>query len=1354
LRKLLIIFPLLGLLLYAGFAASDEAADAVSVQGVLLETPLPQAAADYRVPVNRSKENLPPLFFPPHAGTLKPRPITPKDFYLNLADVSNPHGLIVKFSEEAMIRWRDGKPYSKTGADVAAVLEFLARYPDIKMERDDPLQPEELFDYWEANGEKNTGQDLANLNNFYQFYIPQNPKPLDIVREVLTWDITETAFYLPQWQLACTDDPPATLNWEADQPYLDPAPLGINAEYSWNYHPTLGRGRADYWCIDVEMDWSENHEDFPQAFQVLGGGDAGGAADHGDAVMGIVAACNNGFGITGISSNVTPKAISWPTRSGITHQDKWISAFNLAAAYLLPGESYLIEIHYYGPDPGFGCDSVCGNCSQFRFIPVEYWDNVFTAIQTHTANGFIVYEAAGNGQMDLNNPVYGNRFQRSFRNSQAILVGAALPETREAECWSNFGSRVDLQGWGRDIFTLGYGNLWQGTADPDRSQWYTSSFGGTSGATPIAAGAGNLLQGISQGKFGMTLSPDQVRDYLSATGTAWTGSRDVGERPDLAQAINYIEPDVTSYHRAGWDNPVVPRAAMDAGWDDCHVTPYLYGNGNTYFNVIGINSGRSPAADCTSVGVYSELCVDSDGIYGLSWTPRIAPLQQMGGINLPAAVIRGGRHTLGWLLDPYNAFNEFSESNNSFFTQYVWSPISIANDNPIERIAPPLKTWGSPVYYNGDGFHAHGGWWLGVAVMPQLGNDVDLYTFNTSYSSTTGFDTWEKYSMRGTGFPDLIMVNGNIQGYNPTRYFQAVRYSDTSNQSYHVEADTSKPAYGVPCSMIGTLTNPEIFDMYELYLVSGQQYFIGITDVAAALDLSLLIFDPASSVESYWDCRWLANAHGAGGNEVVMVDADISGYYAAVVMKTGSGNYSTEGSFTFSVENPGLCNLVPGLNREGWDAPVVIRNDGGATADDCRFPAAIQGNTDNFISGTWFNNSMMPLDMTFANRVYVDNEAVTDFFHGGSLNPFSFGQELNVPIGPIRGGRHTLTLAVDADNDVAETNETDNTYSAQHVWSPLTLESGVPVNRSAPPARGSGVYPNGDGFAFSPFPEQGSAVCLLAESSTSDYDLYLYSDYAGTDSGFSFLIENSIHASGSSDYVFVPWRLSGTYSSYYPAIINYNGSNLSFRVEARQAEGRFETTHLWAAEDSLPPENLLHIYEFLLSGGVRYVFECGILAGNADLEIRLHPDSAEATARFDAVAVSDAGGPGEDEEFMFTPPLTDYYALIINKINSASLNEFSRYQLRIGPDSPLPVNDLRALKADSSDDIRLTWTHVQQSIFGLPLLNRLYVIYRSTTPQFTPTPAEYIGQTTDSTFTDPVSSSIPRYFYCVTVRND
>jgi hypothetical protein len=85
-----------------------------------------------------------------------------------------------------------------------------------------------------------------------------------------------------------------------------------------------------------------------------------------------------------------------------------------------------------------------------------------------------------------------NRSSGDFLDSGAILVGAAnatLPHDRAG--FSSFGSRIDCYAWADSIVSAGHGDL-AGTGNTS----YTSTLGGTSGASPIITGAALLLQGV------------------------------------------------------------------------------------------------------------------------------------------------------------------------------------------------------------------------------------------------------------------------------------------------------------------------------------------------------------------------------------------------------------------------------------------------------------------------------------------------------------------------------------------------------------------------------------------------------------------------------------------------------------------------------------------------------------------------------------------------------------------------------------------------------------------------------------------------------------------------------------------
>lgn len=326
------------------------------------------------------------------------------------------------------------------------------------------------------------------------------------------------------------------------QVYLDAAPVGIGASLVWDQPGGRGAGVA---IIDVEGGWQFEHVDLQP-----NGGLVGGTAidevdwrNHGTAVMGEVIARHNGQGTLGIAPDAKFAAIS---HNGI----KSARAIVMAADQLAPGDVLLLEMHRPGPRFGFVLRD-----DQRGYIAVEWWRDDFLAIRYAVKRGIIVVEAAGNGAEDFDDPLFdtpGPQFAPEWRNpfraqndSGAIIVGAGAPASgnygppRSRLDFSNHGARVDCQGWGREVTTTGYGDLYQGQSE---NEWFTATFAGTSSASPIITGAVTVLQGVAKAR-GISLSPAQVRELLRTIGTPQqaTPSRPIaqhiGRQPDLESMI-------------------------------------------------------------------------------------------------------------------------------------------------------------------------------------------------------------------------------------------------------------------------------------------------------------------------------------------------------------------------------------------------------------------------------------------------------------------------------------------------------------------------------------------------------------------------------------------------------------------------------------------------------------------------------------------------------------------------------------------------------------------------------------------------------------------------------------------------
>jgi len=170
--------------------------------------------------------------------------------------------------------------------------------------------------------------------------------------------------------------------------------------------------------------------------------------------------------------------------------------------------------------------------------------------------------AAGNGAQDLDDAAYAgpgpgfrqqrpNPFARDGLDSGAVLVGAGGPPRgpepdRSRLAFSNWGSAIDAQAWGKGVATTG--GLGPG-ADRKRpgereDRWYTERFNGTSSAAPIVAGALACVQGVLRAAGRRPLDSAQARRALRETGSpqrpAAGGSLErIGNRPDVGRLIEW-----------------------------------------------------------------------------------------------------------------------------------------------------------------------------------------------------------------------------------------------------------------------------------------------------------------------------------------------------------------------------------------------------------------------------------------------------------------------------------------------------------------------------------------------------------------------------------------------------------------------------------------------------------------------------------------------------------------------------------------------------------------------------------------------------------------------------------------------
>lgn len=346
-----------------------------------------------------------------------------------------------------------------------------------------------------------------------------------------------------------TQESNPTPNLEAYQTYLGASPLGINADYAWT---KLGGDGSGVKIIDMENGYNSNHEDLPTPFIRVNDLNDG---DHGTAVMSIIGGLDNNFGIKGIAHGSQIGFYGWGTNTA--------SSISNAADALDTGDILILEGQI---NRDINAGDTCVSNSQDHCVPMEWAQSNFDAIQYAYLNGIIVVEAAGNGNENLDSSIYLNRFDLNVRNSGAILVASTNASgtiTRRAS--SNYGTRIDLNGWGHKVSSAGLNGttLFNGGAN----RTYGDGFSGTSAASPIVAGAVASLQGYYKQRNGVALEVDTIRGLLKATGTTEPPGVEVGVRPDLKAAIDFFD-----------GNQLLIPPVLNATWSNCYGQNWIYWN--------------------------------------------------------------------------------------------------------------------------------------------------------------------------------------------------------------------------------------------------------------------------------------------------------------------------------------------------------------------------------------------------------------------------------------------------------------------------------------------------------------------------------------------------------------------------------------------------------------------------------------------------------------------------------------------------------------------------------------------------------------------------------------------------------
>ncbi len=431
-----------------------------------------------------------------------------------------PHQLVVKFRDTLRVRNSAAGLASLAGGDVSDV-QALALREHVTFSSLINLPAQKLLDL-EHRAAARSGVAQPDLAGMMVVYAPANA--LQRIANELNASPTTEFVYFQELRPPppCDDISPTTPSYVGMQDYRGPDP-GVNMLAAWEAGCPRGVGIQ---VADCEFGYVATHEDLCDIIMEPGqtihpDTVAYGWDEHGTAVFGEMIGLDNEYGCTGLAPDIDTAYFF--CEYTVEEGERRVASIANAVATVDPGDVVVLEMQTTGAGGGYA--------------PAEYDPAVWTVVKTATDAGVVVVAAAGNGNQNLDSPAYAEYMDRG--DSGSIIVGAGSADVYHNKLgYSTYGSRVDVQGWGELVFTLGYGDY--AAHGGDKNQRYTDYFSGTSSATPIVTGCVLALQSLATERLARRLTSQELRQILIDTGIPQGTGGHIGPFPEMLAAMEEI----------------------------------------------------------------------------------------------------------------------------------------------------------------------------------------------------------------------------------------------------------------------------------------------------------------------------------------------------------------------------------------------------------------------------------------------------------------------------------------------------------------------------------------------------------------------------------------------------------------------------------------------------------------------------------------------------------------------------------------------------------------------------------------------------------------------------------------------
>jgi len=365
---------------------------------------------------------------------------------------------------------------------------------------------------------------------------------------------------------------------------------------------------------------------------------------------------------------------------------------------------------------------------------------------------------------------------------------------------------------------------------------------------------------------------------------------------------------------------------------------------------------------------------------------------------------------------------------------------------------------------------------------------------------------------------------------------------------------------------------------------------------------------------------------------------------------------------------PDLTYTTPG----GWDYPIVARSSDDAELSDCTVTPTLPGGTsDTCFNIAWTNSG--DTDAAFHQvKAYIDDEHL--FAVSRSLDSGAISSVLNrhFPV-TISGGRHTIWYRIDEEQNVLESNELNNIWGTQFVWSPLDLNNDF-WTRGAPPNPyriDGGPFPC-DGYEFQVWEEYPnldeiwSVVAVMPdENAYYEFKLWDSGTYSGSQGGFGnegILEQTSLGTVNKCDFFVLNGRHLPLGATYYAGVLGNIDDDCGYIIQEAVSERIYPYGNPLFG---IGEDDIVDIYECNLQMAGDYRFDFEPASYGCDLGFALYHADTTYCGKMDYIPGTYVHSTnGNDVSFEVTIAEPGSYALVVWVTDPATNGTWTNYSIQ------------------------------------------------------------------------------------------